>query len=226
MSEKAGLIFKKIPQIMHDVGAIDKGQYNRSQGFKFRGIDDVYNHMHPILAKHGVFTTAEIIDRQRTVGQTKSGSRMFHCVTSFKFRFYAEDGSYVEVDADGEAMDTGDKAANKCASIAHKYALLQTFCIPTADIKDPDSESHTMLDPNAQPPDVLAGAPAGDSIHGPSDKQIKRLYAIMRNTGKREADVQRLCQQMYQVSQFRNLTQEQYQKICDLLQVPQNGNRH
>ena len=38
-------------------------------------------------------------------------------------------------------MDTGDKASNKALSIGLKYAMLQVFCIPTEDEKDPDAVS-------------------------------------------------------------------------------------
>jgi hypothetical protein len=38
-------------------------------------------------------------------------------------------------------MDSGDKASNKALSIGLKYAMLQVFCIPTEDEKDPDAQS-------------------------------------------------------------------------------------
>ena len=41
-------------------------------------------------------------------------------------------------------MDSGDKSTNKAMAVAHKYALLQTFCIPTEEIKDPDHEAHEL----------------------------------------------------------------------------------
>lgn len=43
-------------------------------------------------------------------------------------------------------MDTGDKAANKAMSVAHKYALLQAFCIPTADSKDVEDDHHEVTE--------------------------------------------------------------------------------
>ena len=58
-----------------------------------------------------------------------------------KYTFFATDGTFVSATMAGEAADSGDKASNKAMSIAHKYALLQVFCIPTDDAKDPDSAS-------------------------------------------------------------------------------------
>jgi hypothetical protein len=45
-------------------------------------------------------------------------------------------------------MDTGDKASNKAMAVAHKYALLQTFCIPTKESQTNDVDQTT-------PPDTL-----------------------------------------------------------------------
>jgi hypothetical protein len=43
-------------------------------------------------------------------------------------------------------MDSGDKAFNKAMSVGMKYAMFQTFLIPTMNV-DPDSETHeTMFD--------------------------------------------------------------------------------
>ena len=63
-----------------------------------------------------------------------------------KFTFYAKDGSFFESVVIGEAMDSGDKASNKALSIGLKYALLQVFCIPTEDDKDPDSTSYDFIE--------------------------------------------------------------------------------
>ena len=58
-------IYQAISAVMADVEAIKKDKDNRQQGFKFRGIDDVYNAVHPILAKHGVFSLPMSRKRER-----------------------------------------------------------------------------------------------------------------------------------------------------------------
>ena len=72
---------------------------------------------------------------------------MIERILTVRYRFYAEDGSYVEAVVDGEAMDSGDKSSNKCMAIAHKYALLQVFCIPTENDNDPDAHTPEARDP-------------------------------------------------------------------------------
>ena len=139
--ENAGKIFKQICSVMQEINAIGKDRCNQTQNFKYRGIDDVMNELHSVLAKCGVFVVPQVLDEARTTGKTKSGGDMFYTRLKIKFTFYAEDGSYIESIVIGEAMDTGDKASNKALSVGLKYALLQVFCIPTEDEKDPDAQS-------------------------------------------------------------------------------------
>jgi hypothetical protein len=133
-------IFEAMAEVMRDVDAIGKNQKNQQQGFKFRGIDDVYNAVHPILAKHGVFTVPTVLAERTEERQTRNGGNLIYRILTLKYTFFAADGSSVEAVVIGEGMDSGDKAANKGMAIAHKYALLQTLCIPTEDMIDPDSQ--------------------------------------------------------------------------------------
>jgi hypothetical protein len=133
-------IFEAMAEVMRDVDAIGKNQKNQQQGFKFRGIDDVYNAVHPILAKHGVFTAPTVLTERTEERQTKSGGNLLYRILTIKYTFFASDGSSFESTVVGEGMDSGDKAANKAMAVAHKYALLQTLCIPTEDMIDPDSQ--------------------------------------------------------------------------------------
>ena len=139
--ENTPLIFKKIIEVMQDINAISKGRKNDQQHFMFRGIDDVMNELHPTLAKCGVFVLPNVLEETRTTGKTARGGDMFYTRLKIKFGFYAEDGSHVDAVVIGEAMDTADKASNKALSIGLKYAMLQVFCIPTEDEKDPDAVS-------------------------------------------------------------------------------------
>ena len=141
MAENTPLIYKKIIEVMADINAIGKDRRNQQQGFQFRGIDDVMNELHSSLAKCGVFVLPKVLEETRTTGKTARGGDMFYTRLKINFGFYAEDGSHVDAVVIGEAMDTGDKASNKALSIGLKYAMLQVFCIPTEDEKDPDAVS-------------------------------------------------------------------------------------
>ena len=141
MENATPLIFKKIIEVMADINAIGKDRRNQQQGFQFRGIDDVMNELHSSLAKCGVFVLPKVLEETRTTGKTSRGGDLFFTRLKINFGFYAEDGSHVDAVVIGEAMDTGDKASNKALSIGLKYAMLQVFCIPTEDEKDPDAVS-------------------------------------------------------------------------------------
>jgi hypothetical protein len=139
-------IYQGIAAVMRDVDAIGKTKRNQSQGFNFRGIDDVYNAIHPLMAKYGIFTLPEVLEDRTEDRQTKNGGALIYRVLKIKYTFCAEDGSSVSATVIGEGMDSGDKASNKAMSIAHKYAFFQVFCIPTEELaaSDPDNYSHEV----------------------------------------------------------------------------------
>lgn len=137
-----GKIYQNIIKAMNEVNSISKDNYNKIQNFKFRGIDDVMNTMHPILSKNNIFVAPEVESFEREERTSKNGGLIIYTVATIKLTFYAEDGSNIIIKVVGEAMDSGDKGMNKAMSIAYKYALFQVFCIPTED--DPDKDSYTL----------------------------------------------------------------------------------
>lgn len=143
-------IYGAIIEAMGQINAIAKGRKNSTQGFQYRGIDDVMNELHSILAKCGIFIVPTVLEEHRTTGTTAKGGTMFYTRLKIKFTFYAKDGSNVESIVIGEAMDSGDKASNKALSIGLKYALLQVFCIPTEDDKDPNATTVDGFRPTEQ----------------------------------------------------------------------------
>jgi hypothetical protein len=140
----SNLIFEKMAAIQKEIEAIGKNQVNKGQGFNFRGVDAVYNALHPLLSKHEVFTTSTLINSTRELKTTSSGGTLIYSIIDVRFTFYATDGSSVSTEAKGEGMDSGDKASNKAMAVAHKYALTQTFTIPYEGMPDPDAETHEV----------------------------------------------------------------------------------
>lgn len=134
-------IYEAITAIMQESYSISKDKLNKTQGFKYRGIDDVMNTFYPLLAKHHVFVVPEVLAQTRDERTTKQGAALLYSILTIKYTFYAEDGSSVSAVVIGEGMDSGDKASNKAMAVGMKYALFQTFCIPTEEMPDPDAES-------------------------------------------------------------------------------------
>ncbi len=141
MGTTEGKIYKAIPGIMGEINAVGKNKKNTQQGFMYRGIDDVMNAINPALVKHNVFIVPEVMEQSREERKTAKGGSLLYSVCRMKFRFCADDGSYVEAVTIGEGMDSGDKATNKAMAVAFKYACFQVFCIPTEEMKDPDAET-------------------------------------------------------------------------------------
>lgn len=134
-------IHESMIAVMRDVSAIAKNRKNSAQGYQFRGIDDVYAALHDILAEHGIFTLPEVLDDKHEERTSKSGGLLIYRILKIRYTFMASDGTSVTATVIGEGQDSGDKASNKAMSVAHKYCLLQAFCIPTEDAKDPENDS-------------------------------------------------------------------------------------
>ena len=131
---------------------ITKSRINQQgASYKFRGIDDVFNTVSPLMAEHGLCILPRVLTRECVERQTKAGGAIFYVTVEVEFDFVsAEDSSKHTVKTFGEAMDTSDKATNKAMSAAYKYAALQAFAIPTEG--DNDAELHTYeVAPKAKP---------------------------------------------------------------------------
>lgn len=141
------IVYQKIAAITAELSkiGISKDSKNASQGYKFRGIDQVYGALSPLLAKHGLCILPRVKEREVIERQNKSGTALFYVTLTVEFDFVAaEDGSKHTVITVGEAMDSGDKASNKAMSAAYKYAAFQTFCIPTEGDNDADGTTHEV----------------------------------------------------------------------------------
>lgn len=188
-------IYESITKIMEEIPAIGKDQTNKTQGFKYRGIDDVMNTLQPLLSKNKVFIVPQILEQTREERTTNKGGNLIYSICKIKYIFYAEDGTYIEAVTVGEGMDSGDKATNKAMAIAMKYVLFQVFCIPTEEMKDPDGETPE----GSKPKNQLISA-----------EDAKRLQEIMENKG---LNVQALLQKNYNLNNTTELNSEQYAKI-------------
>ena len=137
-------IYKRMISILKDVEYIKKDKVNTGQNYKFRGIDDMYNALHELFAKHEVFICSDVLELTREERQTQKGGNLIYALLKIKFTFHTMDGSSVESIMIGEAMDSGDKSSNKAMSTALKYALMQAFLIPTEELKDSDNNTYEV----------------------------------------------------------------------------------
>ena len=145
MSEKQ--VYVAIAAVTKEMSkfGISKDRKNQQQGYQFRGIDDVYNALSPVLAENNLCIIPRMIERDLLERSTKSGNALFYVTVKAEFDFVsAVDGSMHTAVTYGEAMDSADKATNKAMSAAYKYAAFQTFCIPTEGDNDADATTHDV----------------------------------------------------------------------------------
>lgn len=140
-------VLQAINAVMLDISreGISKDRNNTQQNYKFRGIDDVYNALAPILSRNRLVITPRCLSRSKEVVQTSKGGTLFYVTVDMEFELAsAVDGSTKTAQMFGEAMDSGDKATNKAMSAAYKYMAMQEFCIPTEGDNDADATTHQV----------------------------------------------------------------------------------
>lgn len=134
-------IYELLPKVAASIGVVGKDKTNNDQNYRFRGIDDVVNAMHPALVEHGVFIAPVVEERIEEKFQTRSGSTWRHVTIRVSYTLYGPAGDCVELVAIGEGTDMGDKATNKAMSSAFKTVMGQAFTIP---FDTEDSEAHEV----------------------------------------------------------------------------------
>jgi hypothetical protein len=140
-------VYKAISAVTEELSkiGISKAKQNTQQNYKFRGIDDVYGALSPIIARQGLCILPRVMERSVTEQESRNGGKLFYTVLKVEFDLVSsKDGSSHTICTIGEAMDSGDKSSNKAMSAAYKYACFQAFCIPTEGDQDADSQSHEV----------------------------------------------------------------------------------
>lgn len=173
----------------------------QGSGYMFRGIDDVYQAIAPLLAEHGLCIIPRMIARTCDERQSKAGGALFYVTVEAEFDFVsAEDGSKHTARTFGEAMDSGDKATNKAMSAAYKYAAFQTFAIPTEGNPDADAETHEVS--HGMSPTNLADWRAAidsagrdelealvrDGLAAATEVKDREAFVVIRAAGKARAE--------------------------------------
>jgi hypothetical protein len=109
--------------------------------YKFRGIDDIRNHISPLQKECALIILPRIVSRQETERTTKSGGFALWVNLTVHFDLLNTiDGSKYTVRFEGEAVDYSDKATQKAMSQAYKVFAINTFNIPTEGEQDGDNE--------------------------------------------------------------------------------------
>lgn len=166
-------VYTAIAAVMEEIGreGIAKGRRNKEQGYQFRGIDDVYNALAPILSRNKLVIVPRMLSREKSERTTQRGGVLFYVVMQAEFDIIcATDGSKITAATWGEAMDSADKATNKAMSAAYKYMAMQTFCIPTEGDNDADDTTHDEIASATEPRPQREAPPRREQEAGAGDR--------------------------------------------------------
>jgi len=120
---------------------ISKEKGGKDITYKFRGIDDIRNHISPLQKECALIILPRIVSRTETERTTKAGGFALWVNLTVNFDLVNTiDGSKYTVKFEGEAVDYSDKATQKAMSQAYKTMAINTFNIPTEGEQDGDNE--------------------------------------------------------------------------------------
>lgn len=169
---------------------IEKNRRNsQGTGYNFRGIDDIYNHLAPLLAVNKLVIVPRVISHKCTERTSKNGGALFYTVLEVEFDFVsAVDGSKHTARTIGEAMDSGDKSSNKAMSAAYKYAAFQVFCIPTEADNDADAHTHQVEPQRAGMSETVLADYLATIDSASTLDALKKAYTTAKTAAEAAAD--------------------------------------
>lgn len=211
MEQKELSVYSSINEIQLELSkvGITKDRKNEQQGYSFRGIDDVYNSLSPLLAKYKLCILPRIKDFKVREVPARNGGILNYATVVMDYDLVSSvDGSTHGITTIGEAMDSGDKAFNKAMSAAYKYAMFQTFAIPTEGDNDADATTHVRSAPVAKAPArVPVEESSSDDFSAQSDAQstgIKNRQGAIDTVATMLAAAEALCLDLEGLKDFWN----------------------
>ncbi len=114
--------------------------------YTFRGVDDVFNHLHGLLADQGLWLEPRLLDdwQVNMIAGTKNrmqAQALFRLEVDVK----AADGSITTLGPGlAQSHDYGDKAVYQAQQNALKYLLIEAFAIPTGELDMDEREADAV----------------------------------------------------------------------------------
>lgn len=131
-------ITKKIINVMREVQYLTKDLHVIHTTMNYKAISDLQVTIacREAMIKNNLCMLPISMDEQIEIIQNdKKSSRFVSMLVTFRL-IDQESGEYIDIQSKGHGIDNQDKAIGKAMTYAKKYAMLNTFLIPTGD--DPD----------------------------------------------------------------------------------------
>ena len=222
-------IYMAMNLVMKDLEAIKKENRvaagSGGPNYAFRGIDQFLNAVHPLIAKYRIIIEPEALERHQEFVKVegKYGVRIDkHVAVKISFKFRAVDGSYTETVMWGEGVDGGDKATAKANSAALKYALIQTFFVPTEDIEDseksPTPQEKEDNDPRPAPTaEQVKGLAAQSAEKNETLEKIRKTLAWLMHGFTQEEKVNYMTAKLGTKNGFRDIEAKNVDQLKTVL---------
>lgn len=186
-------VYEKIQQVMGSVNYLNKDGFvetGKGKGYKALTDEKVLGAVRPALVSAGLVILPVKMEQQRTDEQVKAydGSTKTNRITdvavTYRIINVEDPKDYVEVVSAGTGVDTQDKGIGKAMTYAKKYAILNSFLIPSGeDTNQISSDKYTEQLMGPAPATAPAPAPAQEQK---SDREIniKTIIFLAEKCGK------------------------------------------
>lgn len=191
-AKEAKTVYEKILSVMSAVNYLNKDGFvetGKGKGYKALTDEKVLGAVRPALVAAGLVILPVKMEQQRTDEQVKAydGSTKTNRITDVSVTYriinVEDPKDYVEVVSAGTGVDTQDKGIGKAMTYAKKYAILNSFLIPSGEDTDQiSSDKYTEQLMGAAPAQTQepAQAPQGSS----RDINIKTIIILAEKYGK------------------------------------------
>ena len=192
-AKEAKTVYEKILAVMSAVNYLNKDGFvetGKGKGYKALTDEKVLAAVRPALVAAGLVILPVKMEQQRTDEQVKAydGSTKTNRITDVSVTYriinVSNPDDFVEVVSSGTGVDTQDKGIGKAMTYAKKYAILNSFLIPSGEDTDQiSSDKYTEQLMGAAPVQTQEPAPA--TAQGSSrDINIKTIIFLAEKCGK------------------------------------------
>lgn len=192
-AKEAKTVYEKILAVMSAVNYLNKDGFvetGKGKGYKALTDEKVLGAVRPALVSAGLVILPVKMEQQRTDEQVKAydGSTKTNRITDVSVTYriinVEDPKDYVEVVSAGTGVDTQDKGIGKAMTYAKKYAILNSFLIPSGEDTDQiSSDKYTEQ--------LMGAAPAQTPTQTPTPAQgssrdinIKTIIILAQKYGK------------------------------------------
>lgn len=192
---------------------IGKDRRNDHQNYNFRGIDDIYNVIGPLLTKYKITLSPMVQEVHHETYPRQNGITHHYIVKVVYVAVCMEEPeTAINIAVFGEGADTQDKGMNKAMTSAFKNCVFQTFMPPLSSTPlDMDSVTNTMPVDSEQDAPEMQSKPE-KRPENPADirpDQHRQLDELCNLSANAAAIRNGICKK-FQVANFGKMNSKQY----------------